>query len=97
MGSLAKVFFAEILRKRKVAEISRKFVEIFCNDPFPSDPISLGWHVCRANFGTKDVLGATNFLTKNASKFSPKFLSLCLEAPTTIPRGRVNREVQTVN
>ena len=32
----------------------------------------LKWHICRAKFGTKNVFGATNFLTKNAPKFSPE-------------------------
>ena len=31
----------------------------------------------QSEFCTKDFLRATNFLTKNAPKFSPKFLSLC--------------------
>ena len=35
-------------------------------------------HVCRANFGTDFFFRATNFPAKNASKCSPKFLSLCL-------------------
>ena len=41
----------------------------------------LGWHVCRANFGTKVFFGATNFLMKNAPKFPPKFLSLYFVGP----------------
>ena len=40
-------FFPGFLRKAsgKGAEISRKFAEFFCNDPFPNDPISelLNW------------------------------------------------------
>ena len=36
----------------------------------------LRWHVCRVIFARKILFGATNFLTKNAPKFSPKFLSL---------------------
>ena len=39
--------------------------------------LSLRWHVCRVNFAWKIFFRATNFLTKNAPKFSPKFLSLC--------------------
>ena len=35
------------------------------------------WHVCRVNFARKIFFRATNFHTKNAPKFSPKFLSLC--------------------
>ena len=31
----------------------------------------------QSEFCTKDFFRATNFLTKNAPKFSPKFLSLC--------------------
>ena len=31
----------------------------------------------QSEFCTKDFFQATNFLTKNAPKFSPKFLSLC--------------------
>ena len=31
--------------------------------------------------GTKDVFRVTNFLTKNAPKFSPNFLSLCFVGP----------------
>ena len=31
----------------------------------------------QSEFCTKDFFWATNFLTKNAPKFSPKFLSLC--------------------
>ena len=31
------------------------------------------WHVCRANFARNICFGALNFLTKNASKISPKF------------------------
>ena len=31
----------------------------------------------QSEFCTKDVFRATNFLTKNAPKFSPKILSLC--------------------
>ena len=36
----------------------------------------LRWHVCRANFGTKYFVGATNVLTKKALKFSSRFLNL---------------------
>ena len=35
----------------------------------------LGWHVCRVNFGIKDVFWATDCLTKNAPQISPKKLS----------------------
>ena len=31
----------------------------------------------QSEFCTKDFFRATNFVTKNAPKFSPKFLSLC--------------------
>ena len=37
----------------------------------------LRWHVCRVNFARKIFCRATNFLTKNAPKISPKFLRLC--------------------
>ena len=41
MRSVASGKGAEILRK--AAEISRKFTRnIFCNDPFPNDPITYG-------------------------------------------------------
>ena len=43
--------------------------------------ILLERHVCRANFGTKDFFGTTNFLTKNAPKFAPKCLSLYFVGP----------------
>ena len=33
----------------------------------------LGWHVCRANFGTKDFFGAANFLTKMLRNFPEIF------------------------
>ena len=36
----------------------------------------LRWHVCRVNFA-RNIFRATNFVTKNIPKFSPKFLSLC--------------------
>ena len=39
--------------------------------------IFLRWHVCRVNFARKIFFRATNFLTKNAPKNSPKCLSLC--------------------
>ena len=37
----------------------------------------LRWHVCRVNFARKIFFRATNFLTKNAPKISPKFSRLC--------------------
>ena len=46
---------------------------------------SLRWHVCRVNFARKIFVRATNFLTKNAPKFSPKFLSLCSVGQKKIP------------
>ena len=36
----------------------------------------LRWHVCRVNFARMFLFWATNILTKNAPKFSPKLLSL---------------------
>ena len=36
----------------------------------------LRWHGCRVNFARKIFFWATNFLTKNAPKFPPTFLSL---------------------
>ena len=38
--------------------------------------VILRWHICRVKFGTKDCWGTTHFLTRNAPKFSPKFLML---------------------
>ena len=39
----------------------------------------------QSEFCTKDFFGATNFLTKNAPKFSPKFSSLCSVGQKKIP------------
>ena len=39
----------------------------------------------QSEFCTKDFFRATNFLTKNAPKFSPKFLSLCSVGQKKIP------------
>ena len=40
----------------------------------------------QSEFYTKDFFRATNFLTKNAPQFSPKFLSLCSVGPKKNPR-----------
>ena len=45
----------------------------------------LRWHVCRVNFARKIFVRATNFLTKNAPKLSPNFLSLCSVGQKKIP------------
>ena len=39
----------------------------------------------QSEFCTKDFFRATNFLTKNAPEFSPKFLSLCSVGQKKIP------------
>ena len=39
----------------------------------------------QSEFCTKDIFRATNFHTKNAPKFSPKFLSLCSVGQKKIP------------
>ena len=39
----------------------------------------------QSEFCTKDFFRATNFVTKNAPKFSPKFLSLCSVGPEKNP------------
>ena len=56
-------FFSRILRVRKV----RKVLGVFRRVARLQNEV-----------GTKDFFRATNFLTKNAPKFSPKFLSLYL-------------------
>ena len=40
----------------------------------------------QSEFCTKDFFRATNFLTKNAPKFSPRFLSLCSVGVRKNPR-----------
>ena len=45
----------------------------------------LMWQVCRVNFARKIFVRDTNFLTKNAPKFSPKCLSLCICGSGKIP------------
>ena len=44
-------------------------------------------HVCRVNFARKILFRATNFLTKNAPKFSTKILSLCSVDKKKIPEN----------
>ena len=45
--------------------------------PFHSESVFLKVARLQSEFCTKDFFRATNFVTKNAPKFSPKFLSLC--------------------
>ena len=64
-----------------VCRISGRFLQILASDKLFLDGKTAIPYVkvarLQSEFCTKDFFRATNFLTKNAPKFSPKFLSLC--------------------